>query len=213
MTAPETELRRVWHGVAGAHHDDVIDNLLLRHREPQRHYHTATHIMWVCRHAAELALHHPVDDGDAVLAAALFHDAVYDPRSSTNEADSAALAVRTLTTVGWSDERCASVARMIMATAHQTSDHGSGDVQCDVLLDADLAILGSQVSAYQPYAMGVRAEYQHVDDAAWHIGRARVLQQFLDRPFIYRTTTMRQAREQRARANIAAEVASLRVDR
>lgn len=205
MTAPETELRRVWHRVAGPHHDQILEGLLVRHREPHRHYHTATHVMWVCRHVDELVPHHPVDDESALLAAALFHDAVYDPRSSTNEADSAALAVRRLGEIGWPPERCALVAHLVNATAA----HQSSTVAEAVLLDADLAILGGQVHEYLPYSVAVRAEYDYLDDAAWRTGRARVLRRFLDRPMIFRTRTMWQLREHQARANLTAELASL----
>jgi predicted metal-dependent HD superfamily phosphohydrolase len=209
VTSPEIELRRTWRQVAGPHHDHVVDALLQRHHEPHRHYHTITHVMWVCRHVVELASNHPVPDIQAVLAAALFHDAVYQPTSSTNEADSAALAIRHLRDMQWVDERVQVVGALIMATA----DHRPGDIGQQVLLDADLAILGAPAGQYQAYATGVRAEYAHVSDQAWQAGRSRVLRQFLDRPNIYCTTTMRQARQHRARANLSAELASLEPDR
>jgi predicted metal-dependent HD superfamily phosphohydrolase len=215
VTAPETELRQVWRRLAGAGHDTVIDGLLARHREPHRRYHTATHVMWVCRHVTELSTHHRVDDVDAVLAAGLFHDAVYEPRSSTNEADSAALAVRELSDVGWPANRCSMVARLVNATAHQATAHDHSAQQhaqpADeaVLLDADLAVLGGQANEYLAYSTAVRTEYAHVDDRAWRDGRSRVLQHFLGLEFIFRTSTMRQAREVRARANLSAELASL----
>jgi predicted metal-dependent HD superfamily phosphohydrolase len=205
VTSPEIELRHVWRRVAGPHHDDVLEGLLERHLEPHRRYHTATHVMWVCRHVDELVANHPVDDHHAILAAALFHDAVYDPRSSTNEADSAALAGRHLDDIGWPADRCVVVARLVNATAH----HQVTAPDEAVLLDADLAILGGQVHEYTAYATAVRAEYAHVDDHAWRTGRAAVLQHFLDQPSIFATDTMRHAREARARANLAAEMATL----
>jgi predicted metal-dependent HD superfamily phosphohydrolase len=205
VTAPEVELRHVWRRVVGPHHDGGLDGLLQRHRQPHRRYHTATHVMWVCRHVDELVVHHPVDDVGAVLAAALFHDAVYDTRSATNEADSAALAVRQLTDIGWDIDRCATVARLVNATAQ----HQAVAADEAVLLDADLAILGGQVHEYMPYVTAVRAEYAHVDDQAWRTGRVAVLQHFLDQPNIYATATMRHARQARARANLAAELAAL----
>lgn len=205
MTTPEAELRRVWRRAIGPHADDAFDRLMARHREPHRRYHTATHVMWVCRHVAELHEHHPVDDIDAVQAAALFHDAVYDPRSTTNEAASAQLAQRVLGEAGWSPERCQRAAALVLATAQHRAD----DLATAVLLDADLAILGGQVSEYQPYVAAVRAEYAHVDDDAWRRGRRQVLEAFLDRPAIYLTATMHTQREARARANLAAELATL----
>lgn len=217
MTSPEAELRRVWHRVVGPGHDTALEHLLGRHREPHRRYHTATHVMWVCRHVDELVTEQPVAeqpvaeqpvaDALAVLAAALFHDAVHDPTSSTNEAASAALAARVLDDIGWAPERCAEVARLVELTAthHTTADDTAGAV----LLDADLAILGADAGAYAAYLAGVRAEYGHVDDAGWRTGRAAVLHHFLSRDAIYATPTMRRQREHRARANLSAELATL----
>jgi predicted metal-dependent HD superfamily phosphohydrolase len=55
----------------------------------------------------------------------------------------------------------------------------------------------------------VRAEYRHVTDDEWRIGRAAVLEGFLERPAIYSTPTARDRWETRARANLTAELASL----
>ena len=79
----------------------------------------------------------------------------------------------------------------------------------DVLLDADLAVLGSPPNAYQTYVNGVRAEYSHVDASAWRMGRRAVLEAFVARPTIYRTPTAVGWWEARARANLAAELAAL----
>lgn len=208
VTSPEAELRRVWHRTIGRGHDLVLDGVLARHREPHRRYHTATHVMWVCRHVERLMAEHEVDDPDAVRLAALFHDAVYDPRAATNEAASAALASARLAEIGWAGERCAIVARLIELTAGHEVD--AADIAGAVLLDADLAILGADPGEYQHYVTGVRTEYAHVDDEGWRTGRAEVLQRFLEREAIYATATMRADRERRARANLTAELASLR---
>jgi predicted metal-dependent HD superfamily phosphohydrolase len=211
VTAPEVELGRVWRrlvGVdAGRAGDAALDELLARHRQPHRRYHTATHVMWVLRHIDDLAAANTPVDLDAVRAAALFHDAVYDPRSTTNEHDSAGLARRVLADCGWEPARVDRVAALIELTAgHVAPDT---DLGADILLDADLAILGAEPADYRSYVTGVRAEYAHVDDDAWRVGRAAVLRSFLERPAIYRTTSMQAARERRARANLSAELADL----
>jgi predicted metal-dependent HD superfamily phosphohydrolase len=219
VTAPEVELGRVWRrlvGVdAGRAGDAALDELLARHRQPHRRYHTATHVMWVLRHVDDLAATNTPVDLDAVRAAALFHDAVYDPRSTTNEHDSAGLARRVLADCGWEPARVDRVAALIELTAGHVApraDDGAddgADTGADILLDADLAILGAEPADYRAYVTGVRAEYAHVDDDAWRVGRAAVLRSFLDRPAIYRTTSMQAARERRARANLSAELADL----
>ena len=239
MTAPEVELSRVWRRLVGTGHgraaDAAFDALLARHREPHRRYHTATHVMWVLRHVDEMAaqVDRPdrVDldigigidiDIDAVRAAALFHDAIYDPRSSTNEADSAVLAGEVLTHLGWAAPRVERVQQLIRATAGHvdapdtahTGSSGTGTgggvtLDLDILLAADLAILGAEPNDYRAYVAGVRTEYGHVDAAGWRAGRSAVLRQFLDRTTIYRTRWMRDVRERRARANLAAELATL----
>ena len=83
------------------------------------------------------------------------------------------------------------------------------DADTAVLLDADLAVLGSDPASYQAYVAGVRSEYAHVSADDWRTGRTQVLRSFLDRPALFATPTGRARWEARARANLAAEVASL----
>jgi predicted metal-dependent HD superfamily phosphohydrolase len=204
VSTEEAELRIAWQRHVGdaAHFESVVG----RYREPHRHYHGLQHLVRVVRHVHELAEHQPVDDLDAVVAAAFYHDAVYDPSSSDNENASARLAERHLTELGWPSTRVERVASMVRATAH----HDASDDHAAVLLDADLAVLGEEPAVYQAYANGVRAEYHHVDDAAWRRGRTAVLAHFLQRPTLYATPVGRARWEARARANLTAELASLR---
>lgn len=228
MTAPEVELRRTWRRVVAEHStapfDEAFERLMARHREPHRRYHTATHVMWVVRHVDRLLAEVDPDgrcDAGAVRAAALFHDAVYDPRSATNEHDSAVWAAEVLDAAGWPSPRTRRVVELIEATAHPgPSAPGSGDIDANgvsaealetaVLLDADLAILGADPNDYRAYVAGVRAEYGHVDDTGWRTGRSAVLHSLLGHDPLFRTTPMRAERERRARANLTAELAGLR---
>jgi len=208
MAVVEAELRTRWAQVVGtsAAADQVVDELLARHREPHRHYHGLGHVLRVLRSVDELlaAESRPVADADAVRLAAWFHDAVYDPRRHDNEAVSAELAARTLAELGQPDARVAAVARLVLTTAA----HAPASEDEAVLIDADLAVLGADPATYSTYVRGVRKEYAHIDDAAWRQGRAEVLRSFLDRPQVFHTATMR-ASEARARANLVAELADL----
>lgn len=169
--------------------------------------------MWVLRHLAELVDLQPADqrshhDIEAIRAAALFHDVIYDPTSSANEANSAALAHRALAEIGWPPMRADHVAAMILDTAtHQPSSDDAA-----LLIDADLAVLAADATGYQAYVNGVRAEYAHVSDTGWRVGRANVLRMFLQQPHLFATETGRDRFERRARANITAELATLQSD-
>ncbi len=209
---PADVIRHAWASVAGAEHQTVADDLIERYAEAHRRYHTATHIAWVLHHVDELLAADPeaaaVIDRDAVVAAAIFHDAIYDVGSSNNEAESAALAARALACVGWDDRRIAEVVASIFATA----GHAATTEAEAVLLDADLAVLGGSLSSYRAYVAAVRAEYAGVSDSQWRVGRAAVLQGLLDRDHLFATPTMRADREQQAHANIGAELYELAAD-
>jgi predicted metal-dependent HD superfamily phosphohydrolase len=208
MTDPGPELDVFWMQHVA---DDrrLLDGLLARHREKHRRYHTAVHVAWVLRHVVELAAHEPVEHLDEIVAAAFYHDAVYEPSYPANERASARLARRDLATVGWDADAIERVGSMIEATEHGAVGAEGATGDSAVLLDADLAILGAEPAAYAAYVTGVRSEYRHVADDDWRTGRAGVLESFLRQPMIYRTTTGRDRWEVRARANVTAELADL----
>lgn len=218
MAAREPEVRAAWRRHVGTSSaaTAVLESVLARHREPHRRYHGVGHVAWVLRHLATLSRSEPHDDLGAIVAAACFHDAVYDPRAVDNEAASARLARTSLAGLGWPAERVEHVVSMVEATAGHVTDAASSgragatvDADTAVLLDADLAVLGSDPAAYLEYSRGVRAEYAHVDDTAWRDGRAAVLRTLLARRRVYLTATARERWEVRARANLRAELASL----
>jgi predicted metal-dependent HD superfamily phosphohydrolase len=187
----------------------LLDRLLARHREKHRRYHTATHVAWVIRHVDELAAAEPFEHLDEVVAAAFYHDAIYEPASPANERASARLARRDLAALGWPEDAVERIGAMIEATEHGHPGNGVPSGDTAILLDADLAILGADPAGYSAYVAGVRAEYRHVTDDDWRAGRADVLRRFLERPTIYVTTTAQDRWEARARANLAAELAEL----
>jgi predicted metal-dependent HD superfamily phosphohydrolase len=101
----------------------------------------------------------------------------------------------------------AHIESLVRATAHTGADPSGADAA--VLLDADLAVLGSEPAAYQAYVTGVRAEYAHVDAAAWQVGRGQVLRDLLARRPLFATAPAQQRWAARAAANMTAELASL----
>lgn len=196
--------------VAWQHHIDadtaLFERLVVRHREKQRRYHTIDHVDVVVRLVEELAESEAVDDLGSVVAAALYHDAIYEPESTANERASARLARRDLGALRWSTAHVDSVSEMIEGTRDHTSP---SSVDAAILFDADLSVLGGTPGDYRAYVEAVRAEYAHVSDDDWVAGRSAVLTSFVDRDAIYATQTGRERWEATARANISAELASL----
>ena len=186
--------------------DGALADVLGRHREAHRRYHGVRHVTWVVRHVRELASEVTLQDEAAVVAAAFFHDAVYDPRATDNEEQSARLGERVLAGLGWDGERGRRVGDLVRATAAHATP---ADVDTAVLLDADLAVLGSDPAAYQAYVTGVRTEYAHVDAASWRSGRGQVLRDLLARDPLYATAPGRRRWARRAAANMTAELATL----
>ncbi|WP_420453021.1 metal-dependent phosphohydrolase [Ilumatobacter sp.] len=185
----------------------LAQRLLGRHREKHRRYHTVEHVDAVVHDVLELAEVEEVEDVAVVVAAALYHDAVYEPRSSANERASARLARRDLVACGWSVERAERAAEMIEGTDRHL---GPPDTGTAVLYDADLAVLSSEPVRYARYVDDVRAEYRHVGDGAWVTGRCEVLSGFLERERIYATDTAQRRWERDARSNLVAEIEGLR---
>jgi predicted metal-dependent HD superfamily phosphohydrolase len=208
MALLDDALIAAWLPGAAADRAATLADVLDRYGEPNRRYHGVLHVRTVVSRVVSLMddAGPRVGDPASVVWAALWHDAIYDPRSSTNEADSAVLASETLAALGVRDTRLGEVERLILLTAgHRVSDD---DPAGAILVDADLAVLGADPSAYASYVAGVRAEYHFVSDAGWRTGRAAVLRGLLGLPRIFTTETMC-TYEAAGRRNLTKELASL----
>ena len=186
----------------------LLERLFIRHRERHRRYHRIEHVEAVLGYIDELATEESIDDLGAVVAAALYHDAIYESQHPANERASARLAQRDLMMLGWKPSRASLVGTMIEGTKTHLDPP---DIGTAVLFDADLAILGADHAGYQSYTSKVRDEYGHLGTSEWVAGRASVLTAFLERQMIYATTTGRERWEEAARANITAELTELTV--
>jgi predicted metal-dependent HD superfamily phosphohydrolase len=213
MSADERELHLAWqhHVGTGPAADRWFDEVAGMHRATGRHYHDLRHVRWVVRHALHLARDHslPGPTVDRLIAAACFHDAVYDARSHENEAASAALAERALAEMGWQRAAIDHVVTMIAATATHATDDATTDAATAVLLAADLGVLAAEPARYDDYVRAVRREYAHLDDDAWRSGRVAFVRSMLDRTAIYPATLGLDTWERRARANLTAELAAV----
>lgn len=183
----------------------ALRRILVAYSEPHRRYHGVQHVNLVVSQALALLATAGARRGP-VAWAALWHDAVYDPRSSTNEYDSSELAAGELAAAGVPDALIVETNRLIMLTARH--EVAAGDVAGAALIDADLAVLGADPLTYQRYVDGVRFEYAFVSDDDWRVGRARVLESLLALPRIFHTESMAGS-ELVARSNLNGELSAL----
>ena len=91
-------------------------HLCEKHDEAHRRYHTAKHVDACLHHMDSVVslLERPVE----MEVAFWFHDAIYEPFSATNEADSAEWAQEFLTEDGAEEAMIQRVYELIMATCH-----------------------------------------------------------------------------------------------
>ncbi len=207
--SPERRFVERWHdlaeslGVDGASSDRVLTDLVARHGETHRSYHTHEHIVAVLE---ELDVLNAATA--AAQLAAFFHDAIYDAAESNNEERSARLAKTSLTALAVDSNIIAETYRLICATAgHQLSPGAPAETAA--FLDADLAILGAPADRYDQYVDHVRIEYRHVDEATWRSGRRNLLERFVSRDRLFFTESAHGRLEASARSNLARELAAL----
>lgn len=172
--------------------------------EAHRRYHDQIHLrecmalwsLWkgACERPGEVAI------------ALWFHDAIHDPMASGNEENSAAWAFRALIAAGVGQDVAQRVHDMVMATRHSES---STDPDTQLLVDIDLAILGSPSARFARYDRDIRKEYESVPDFRYRLQRAHVLRGFLNRTQIFLRAPNRESLEKRARTNLVAALSGL----
>ena len=185
---------------------EVLPDLERRYSEPHRAHHGVHHIDALAR------LFEDVQRGPAwrrpleVALAILYHDAVYVPGRSDNEACSARLAREALGG-HWVDiDR---VETLILATANHCRDVDAlRDEDLAHFLDADMSILGAPPAVYDAYVAGVRSEYAGVPEGLFTAGRRAFLESLLARATIFHSQFFSARFEASARANMARELAS-----
>lgn len=191
------KLRDRWRltcGHAAVTGEDTFQQLCIRYNEEQRHYHTLRHLQECWDTLALVA----TDASVAVDWAIWFHDAVYNPKASDNEAKSAELAVREGRRLGVDEATLKHAAAMILATER----HHADDPETQLVLDVDLAILGAPPERFQEYERQIRAEYAWVPSFLYRRARKKVLDGFLLRDPIFHTNLLREHLEKQARLNL-----------
>ena len=182
----------------------AFDRLRRRYDEAHRAYHTREHL----EHCLSLlaGVRGQCEHPDEVALALWFHDAIYEPLRSDNEAASADWLAAVARAAGVDETSTARMHALVMVTRHDAPVRRDDE---RILVDIDLAILGASPERFEIYEAQIRREYRWAPAPVYRAGRARILQVFLDRPAIYATAAFRQRFEHAARANIARSLARL----
>ncbi len=151
----------------------VFEDLWCRYCEPHRIYHRCTHLVH-CFRQLDLA-YTLIQDPDAVEMALWFHDAIYTPRSSENEKESAELFVRAA-----GDQFRSSFIRevyeLILVTAHKEL---AQDCNKQFVADIDLSSFGADWEEFLHDTKAVRDEQADSSDAVFYPAHAKFLNSLL----------------------------------
>lgn len=136
-----------------------------------------------------------------------FHDAVYDPQSTTNESDSADLAARCLTGAALAPAQVDQVRRLILCTQSHRPE-SSGDEA--LIIDIDLSILGRPAGRFWEFERGIAFEYSWVPPVTYAQKRSEILAGFLARPTLFLTPPFQKRFEAAARSNLTEAIQRLK---
>jgi predicted metal-dependent HD superfamily phosphohydrolase len=175
-----------------------LEELVPSYDASSRMYHSLSHIK-ACLEVSDK--HVPSEVKPWVDMAIFWHDLVYVPGRTDNEVKSALEFQRWGRRMDLKERFIADVMDMIPYTRH-SAELGGMHERYLFLVDVDLSILGENEAIFDEYEKGVRYEYSFVPENVFRAGRAKVLIDFLKRPYIYETDVFRANYESMAQANI-----------
>ncbi len=175
----------------------TFERLQRNYGQSHRHYHDLKHIQATLLHLDEVwGL---AREPELIALALWFHDAIYQPFSSTNEANSAQWAVDFMRANHMDQAAIDGVHALIMITAHDAQATG---VDQQLMIDIDLGILGSPPDVYQQYEVHIRKEYRWVPRFIYNKKRLQLLRSFAAREQLYNHPHFQQLWTVQARTNL-----------
>lgn len=153
-----------------------------KYSETHRMYHNLEHISRMLRQCKNHlgGRTNQVLNYDLLKYAIFFHDIIYDPKSKTNEVDSANLFKE------FSEEAKLSVelTNDVIVAIIQSANHmlGSSNPNIQMFLDLDMFILCSSESLFSSYCEKIRQEYSFVPDEIYNVKRSEFLASIKEYP-------------------------------
>lgn len=179
-------------------HQELILDLSRRYCEPHRHYHTLEHVAYL------LMMGRNLDLSDDQILSIWFHDAIYEPQSTTNEADSADLAVKMLRAREY-PEAGIEVVRQIVIDSEK---HVPTIPESAKVIDLDLCPLAAEPDVYDHNRENLRREHTWLSDAEFEQNLRKFLANLLASKAIF-WTPWGKALEARTRSNLQRTLDSL----
>ena len=149
---------------------NIPDGVVERYKEHQRFYHTLQHIIYLLQKLEGKGL---LTDTVYFLTA-VFHDAVYDPQSSTNEEDSNALFIDESKNASLTAEEKKEISQLIL----DTKTHKAGSERSKLFIALDLGIFDEPLDKLIEYEHQIFKEFQFVDYNIYKEKRIEILQKF-----------------------------------
>jgi predicted metal-dependent HD superfamily phosphohydrolase len=160
-----------------------------RYNAPGRHYHNWNHIVELFR----LIHWHSLELNISQYLAILFHDIVYVPGSTENEANSVN-EMRWIAAGMFTGKELNDAAIIIL----DTKTHVPTSFDSRMVLDLDMAILGNS-KTHAEYDMAIRKEFSAYPDHEYYTGRKMFCEATLALPNIYWTMIFNNAYDAIAR--------------
>jgi predicted metal-dependent HD superfamily phosphohydrolase len=194
------DLQEKWNQAHPNDSTDIFKKIVNNHTQKGRYYHNLSHLLSMLLLLDEYpnALQHKRE----IQLTIFFHDIIYDATKKGNEEKSARIAQKLL-----GEHYTQLIQQLILSTKkHQPLNDLHENA---VLLDLDLAILGSSLELYDAYRTAIRMEYNVYPNLLYNPGRKKVLQKFLEREKLYFTDYFHEKYEQQARSNLNWEIEQL----
>lgn len=177
-------------------------NLEKAYTAKSRHYHNLNHL----HEMIELfdIYHTHLKNPNEILYSIFYHDYIYKATRKDNELKSAEHALAILPNDVLLDKQ------LVFDAICATKLHQLNEIEdINWLIDFDLKILSKDWEAYQTYCSQIRKEYRIYPNLMYKPGRRKALEHFLEHEFIYKTEIFRKLFDEKAKANIKAEIALL----
>lgn len=188
-------------GVSLVSATEIAQKVVDAYSENHRHYHTLDHV----NHCLTVldTIPNVIEERQDIQFAIWFHDLIYDPESGLNEYDSALFAYNWLTKQNIANP--ANVRDLIQITGDYLHPP-EGNFSVQIMHDVDLSILASPDETYRQYALGIRAEYSHLNDSEFYSARQKFLHGLLERTPLFLLEALEHQWEGQARTNMKAEI-------